>query len=304
MVDNGSTDGSVEFVKSNFPLVKIVENRVNLGFAAGNNVGIRYSSGDYVILLNTDTRVSPNFIEELVNCARMDPEIGSVGCKLLPENKSVKHGPMFTKNGYIVPLLTGGILLKDRLEMLFNTDGYCLSNCAAAALYRKSALEVTEGFDPGFQFDYEDNDLGFRLWVAGYKNYYTTKTNVVHIGGASLGSILSKDRYIRITRNMLFTYIKNYEARNVVTRFLLLLWILIPFHHMAKILFHELRSFGNNSPQQAPGLSRQAYFSLFEAYLQFIRGLRHATRQRAKVQASRKVSDSSIFLLTRRSWII
>jgi len=241
----------------------------------------------------------------LVRCASTDPEIGSVGCTLLEESGvRARYGPMFTNNGFIVPLFAGGIILPNRLEKLFNTDGYCMANCAAAVIYRKDALEVTEGFDADFGFDWEDYDLGFRFLLAGFKNFYTTKTSVVHIGGASLGNCFSKDRYIRIIRNMLFTYIKNYEPQNVATRFLFLFWVLVPFRHMVTVLFHELRRLKNDSPQQAALLSRQAYLSLFEIYIQFIRGLRNAIRKRAKVQTRRRVSDSRIFLLTRRYWIV
>lgn len=80
LVDNGSDDGSVEYVKRNFPFVRIVENAMSLGFAGGNNGGLESAGGDYLVVLNNDTRVSPNFIEALVNCASSDPEIGSVGC--------------------------------------------------------------------------------------------------------------------------------------------------------------------------------------------------------------------------------
>ena len=304
LIDNASTDGSVEYVRQNFPSVKIIENRVNLGFAAGNNVGIKSASGDYVILLNTDTRVPPDFIEELVKCASMDPEIGSVGCRLLQEADVIKYGPMFTNNGFIIPMFMGNNLLPKRIDELYDGGGYCIANCAAAVLYRKSDLEVTGSFDSDYQFDWEDHDLGFRLALAGYKNLYTTATSVHHIGGASIGSAFSKDRYIRIIRNMLFTYIKNYEPQNVATRFLFLFWVLVPFRHMVTVLFHELRRLKNDSPQQAALLSRQAYLSLFEIYIQFIRGLRNAIRKRAKVQTRRRVSDSRIFLLTRRYWIV
>ena len=76
LVDNGSTDGSVEFVKENFPSVEVVENHRNLGFAEGMNVGIKTATGDYVIALNNDTRVAPNFIEVLLGHASRDPSIG------------------------------------------------------------------------------------------------------------------------------------------------------------------------------------------------------------------------------------
>ena len=123
-VDNASSDGSVEYVKNNFPSVKIMENQENFGYAEGMNVGMRSAAGTYVILLNIDTRVPLDFIEVLVNCASQDPQIGSVGCKLFQEEGLIKYGPMFTNNGIFVPIFMGHNLLLNRIEHLYNTEAY------------------------------------------------------------------------------------------------------------------------------------------------------------------------------------
>ena len=304
LVDNGSTDGSVEYLKNNFPSVKIIENQENLGFAEGMNVGMRSASGAYVILLNIDARVPSDFIEALVERASGDPLIGSVGCRLIQEEGLIKYGPMFTNSGILVPMFMGQNLLMNRIEELFSMDGYCLSNCAAAVLCRKSALEFTGGFDPDFQFDWEDHDLSFRLWLAGYKNLYTTRTSLFHIGGGSLGKGLSKERYVRIIRNMLFTYFKNYEAHNLATRFLFFMFAVLPFRHTISIMAYELKRLREGSSKKEKYLSRQVYLALPQAYLQFLRGLRTVMRKRIMIQRTRKVSDSVIFSFTERKWIV
>lgn len=112
LVDNGSTDGSVEYVKRNFPFVRIVENAMNLGFAEGNNVGLESADGDYLVVLNNDTRVSPNFIETLVNCASSDPEVGSVGCRIIQEDGSFRYGPCYANMAFLVPLFMGTKFLR------------------------------------------------------------------------------------------------------------------------------------------------------------------------------------------------
>lgn len=71
-VDNGSTDGSIEYVRQNFPMVSIIKNDGNLGFSTGNNIGFKYAKGRYIITLNNDTKVQSNFIEELVRIAESD----------------------------------------------------------------------------------------------------------------------------------------------------------------------------------------------------------------------------------------
>jgi GT2 family glycosyltransferase len=182
-------------------------------------------------------------------------------------------------------------------------EGYCITNCAAAVLYNRHALEVAGAFDSEFWSDWEDHDLGFRLCVAGYRNVYTTKTHVLHVGGGSFGPRLSKDRHVRIMTNMLMTYFKNYETRNLLTR-LFLFWVILSIRHLLSIIVNELQGLGIKSPSGSTLVSREAYLSLPEAYIEFIGSLPIAMRKRLKVQAQRNVPDSLIFSLTRRNWII
>lgn len=179
-----------------------------------------------------------------------------------------------------------------------------MANSGAAVLYRKSAIDAIGGFDGDFWSDWEDHDLGYRLWLAGYKNFYTTGTNVVHVGGGSFGHEVSKERYTRIIRNIMLTYLKNYEPRNVVTRFFVLFFLVIPLGHMLSIVLHELARFSKGLSGELGAVSRTAYLSLPEAYFCFLRGLRTAMRRRATVQAQRTVSDRAIFSTTERRYVI
>src|SRR5208283_4394577 len=103
VVDNASTDASVEYVRSRFASVRVIENKRNLGFAAGNNVGIKSSRGRFIVVLNNDTRVSRDFLKSLVEVALANDSIGSVGCGIVQEDLTVKYGPVFlTRSGVIV----------------------------------------------------------------------------------------------------------------------------------------------------------------------------------------------------------
>jgi len=304
VVDNASVDGSVEYVRTNFPSVKIIENKGNLGFAEGNNAGIAASVGDYIIILNNDTRVPSNFTQTLVECASASPQAGSIGCRIVQEDGTLGYGPLSTNNGFLVPMFMGSNFLPNRIASTFNVEGYCMTNCATAVLYKRQALEITGVFDTDFWADWEDHDLGFRLWLSGYKNFYTTRTHVVHVGGGSFGREISKDRHERIIRNMLLTYLKNYDSRNLATRFFFLLCVMLPLRHFVSIIVYELTRFRSKSRQGAALMSREAYLALPLAYLAFIRGLPATMRKRGKVQAQRKVPDSVIFSQTERKWII
>ena len=86
MVDNASTDGSADMVKNEFPSVRVIRNKQNIGFSAGNNVGIRKASGDYVLLLNSDTEVGPGTMQAMLLFMQSRPDAGAATCRLgLPD---------------------------------------------------------------------------------------------------------------------------------------------------------------------------------------------------------------------------
>src|SRR3989338_3853888 len=83
LVDNGSTDGSVDYVRKNFPKARVIENKKNLGFTIGNNIGIEKSKGRYVFILNNDTKLDKSCLKELVNVMDSNKKIGMVSAKML-----------------------------------------------------------------------------------------------------------------------------------------------------------------------------------------------------------------------------
>ena len=89
--DNGSTDGSIDFIRKNFPQVRILENGTNLRFAKGNNVAIRASQGEYVLILNPDTIIHEGTLDKIVKFADQHPKAGAFGCKVLNVDGSVQE---------------------------------------------------------------------------------------------------------------------------------------------------------------------------------------------------------------------
>ena len=119
LVDNGSTDGSIEFAEKLFGIssrLRVVSFNKNYGFSKGNNLAIKMcTKSDYVIILNNDTEVEKNFIKELVNAAENDESIGSVGCKILTPGKKIWFSQKFTNHGLIVPYFLQ-TLIEKRIE--------------------------------------------------------------------------------------------------------------------------------------------------------------------------------------------
>lgn len=295
VVDNGSTDGSAEYVTSNFPSVRVIENGRNLGFAAGNNVGMKASHGRYVVLLNNDTRVSKDLLESLVHVAQADGRIGSVGCGIVQEDRSVKYGPVFlTRSGVILGI--GEVIQPQNNK---NHLIECLANCGCAVLYSKSALDHVGLFDEDFWSDWEDHDLGYRLALAGYRNVFIPVSNVLHKGGGGFGSPYSLQRTIRVTRNSLATYFKNFEAKNILLKFLPIFLLIIPLKGALNPVLYEFSILGFRfSRRKVDGgeirTLRRSYGGWVRGYVAFLRIMPFLARKRSEVQGTRKTADSRI----------
>lgn len=304
VIDNGSADDSCKFVSSNYPRVKVIRFEKNVGFAVAYNTAVKAVETDYVVLLNNDTIVDVDFIEELVETAESDGHVGSVGCRIVQLEGSRRYGPVFfTGNGlFIGPLFFGSAIDKDVVYSIYETATECIANSAAAVLYRKSLIGVIGLFDSDFWSDWEDHDLGFRICMAGYRNLYTPRTKVLHKGGASYGVVDSRRRVVRTTRNMLFTYVKNYEARNIVLRLFPLLFGILPYRELVVILENEFSLLLGRDPVTRRKL-RATYMASAASYWQFILGIRRVMEKRQVVQWLRRASDEDIIRRTSKRLI-
>lgn len=268
-IDNNSTDGSAEIAQQLFrtePRFTLIRNRRNLGFSVGNNIGFKRSNAKYVIILNHDTEVREDFIETMTQAAESDEKIGSVGCKTIQSDGRILYGPKYMSFGFIVHALD---------KQTYDRFTVNLANCGCASLFRKATLDKMGGFDPYLWTDWEDHDLGYRINSAGFKCVYTPKTTVLHLGGGSyLG--MSEQREIRIVRNKLFTYVKNYETANMLTRFPLVLI-------MEMLLKTKNRQGG----------------LFLKGMIQFFSNIAPIIGERKQIQKHRLTSDTQIFISCR-----
>jgi len=207
IVDNGSKDGSVEFLKENYPEVKLITFEVNTGFAPAVNAGIRKATGTYIALLNNDTIVEPEWVQELVKALDEHPEIGSAGCKMLAyEDKTILDG---VGDGYRRGGLPGRIGHRERDEGRFDTPRYILGACGGAAIYRRELFDDIGLFDDDYFAYLEDVDLGLRAQSAGYKCLYVPTSIVYHLGCGTTGSGYSPLVVKLSAQNNFNTIVKN-----------------------------------------------------------------------------------------------
>ena len=186
LVDNGSTDGSIAFVKGRFPAVRVIENGANLHFCKGHNIGIRSTEGEYVLALNTDVVLEKDFVSEMVKAASIDGRIGSVSGKILRTGGGrIDTTGLFlgrsrkpVERGYGEP---------DRGQ--YETAGYVFGAGGVSPLYRRAMLEDIaidgEYFDETYDSYYEDMDLAWRAHIRGWKAYYTPRAVAYHMRGGS-----------------------------------------------------------------------------------------------------------------------
>ena len=198
VVDNGSTDGTGELVRRDFPAVRLVASERNLGFAGGNNLGIRAARGEILILLNDDTEVPPEWLGRLAAPFAHDPRIGAAGCKLLyPDGKTIQHaGGILLANANTSHIGYGE---EDRGQ--WDSPGERAYVTGAALALRRAALVQVGLLDPAFfPIYFEEVDIQTRLARAGWKIWYEPSAWLIHFESQSQG-VASARFVFRYTRN-------------------------------------------------------------------------------------------------------
>jgi len=286
LIDNGSTDGSVKYIKENFSgFVELIENKTNLGFAEGNNIGIENSAGKYVLLLNNDTKADPLWIEELTKVAESDDKIGMCASKVLfLDNPRIidNVGHLIYKDG----LNRGrGRLEYDQGQYDSIEEVFFPSGCAA--LYRKKMLNGIGGFDKDFFAYGDDTDIGIRGRLAGWKCMYAPKAVIYHKYSGST-SPYALFKAFHAERNRLWIAIKYFPVHVLLCN---------PYYTVLRTLF---QFYGALTGKGATGKFREQFsawelFStLLKAYSSALEGLPRMWKKRRNLAELRRVSSSEI----------
>jgi GT2 family glycosyltransferase len=214
LVDNGSTDGSVDYIKRKFPSVKIVRCKENLGFAKANNIGIKEAKGDLIATLNNDTEVVPNWIYELVKVINSGEKVGMCSSKIL----FMKNPTMINSTG--INVSRSGACW-DRGMSEYDIGQYqsvenVFGPCGCAAMYKREMLEEIGLFDEDFYAYAEDVDLAFRGRLAGWECLYVPKAVVYHLHGGTAGYNSDYTVYYG-DRNIIWNAFKNFPKWILIT---------------------------------------------------------------------------------------
>lgn len=212
VVDNGSTDGSKEMVRQEFPDVKIIENDSNLGLGRASNQGIEASTGRYVLLLNNDTIVNGPSLDALVRFLDANPQTAAVAGKLLNPDGSVQA----CYNNF--PSLKEEFLIATKLGRRFRLGYPSILDAveikevswmsSACLLVRREALDEVGLLDEDYFVYGDEADLQYRLHKAGWKAHFLTQATIIHYGGVSTDR---RQGRFRVYRGKMLFFKKNYS---------------------------------------------------------------------------------------------
>lgn len=230
VVDNASSDGSVESLASRFPDVRFIENRENVGFGPANNQAAEISRGEYLFFLNSDTELLEDSLAVLRAYLARRPRVGAVGCRLVsPDGAQQASAANFPDLARIIAgreVVAGALrrywpALADRLTFFLPPEdlraarrvGWCVG---AALAVKKEAFESVGGFDPRIFLYAEEMDLSLAMTRAGWEIHFTPETTIVHAEAASSGRVLNPVRLARIAAGHRYVYLKHHGRWGLV----------------------------------------------------------------------------------------
>jgi len=282
IVDNGSTDGSLDNLEDGWPALKFHIQRMgkNTGYAVANNSGARLAQGRWLALLNTDAFPDPKWLENLLLGAQQNPQYSFFASRQYQDHAPQRldgcgdalHFSGFAwRRGYNYPADEFGL---EPVEVF--------SACGAAALYDRAAFQSVGGFDEDFFAYHEDVDLGFRLRLRGYRCLYNSQACVNHMGSASQGE-RSDFVFYYGHRNVIWSFVQNMPMG--------LFWKYLPAHLMANLYYlayFTLRGRGK---------------ALWRAKFDALRGLKRALQKRKMIQKNVVVSNRDLTKVLEGSWL-
>ena len=291
VVDNGSQDGSVEMLETRFPAVRLIANRENRGFCAGNNQGIAAARGRCIALLNNDAEADPAWLAELLRAFDQGGDVGMAASKILvwEDRQTIdKAGHLIYPDGQNRGRGTGET---DRGQYNRQEETAWPDGCAA--MYSKAMLDRIGGFDEDFFAYADDAELGLRARIAGWRCLYMPKAVVYHHHGSTLGRF-APERLVLIERNRIWLAAKLFP------------WRLLALNPIYSFLRVAAGAYAATAGGGEVGLFRekQGFWMLvrcfFRANFAALAGLPRMLRKRRDVAKIRRLSASEVCAVLQR----
>ena len=284
LVDNNSTDETVEFVTKKYPSIILIKLDSNKGFAEPNNMGAKIAKGEYLLFLNNDTIVTPNFISEMVNTIERDKKIAICQSLLLKSDDTIDSSGDFI----------------DELGVCYNSKSLIheireiSSARGASMLIQKIIFDTLGGFDEKFFATFEDVDLGWRSWISGYKTVLVPKSIVHHMGGQTV-NIFRNEIAFHGFKNQLAMKITNFENKLILK---------VLFQFFLKYGIRELKIWfdykKNGTTKITPTKYEDKYAAkpnfkiILKSIIWILKNFSYLRKKHNKVNQNRKISTKSL----------
>jgi GT2 family glycosyltransferase len=282
VLDNGAEDPIPEEFYSRFPSVQFIKSENNIGFAAGNNLLLRKIAGcEWIAFVNPDAFLQPDWLSKMLSAAIAHHEYSFFASRLAQAANTEKldgDGDTMHICGLAWREGNGNAITHDAIE-----PREVFSPCAAAALYRRDALEAVGGFDEDFFCYFEDVDLGFRLRLAGHRCLLVPDAVAYHVSSATTGGRHGDFAVYHGHRNLVWTYVKNMPG--------VLFWVLFPLHialNLVTIIWFSLRGQGA---------------VILKAKWDALCGISRMWKKRRKIQKHRTASIGEIWQVLDKSFL-
>jgi len=291
VVDNGSSDSSLDILRSDFPWARVIALKENTGFAGGNNIGFAASSAEYVATLNNDTIVDRSWLQALYETAKTDASVGMVASKIYlgrEGNEIDSAGMLLYPDGMTRQRGHGE---EDKGQ--FDSVKEVLFPSACAALYRHEMLRQTGYFDEDFFSYCEDADLGLRGRLAGWKAVLAPKATVRHLYSQTSGSY-SEFKAFHVERNHFWVLL-----RDLPLSYIMLFPFYTAWRYIIQVygLLSGRGSVARFAEKAGPG---QMLGIVFRAYWAAVKGLPHTLGKRRRTWKAKRIGNKEYINVLRR----
>ena len=284
IVDNNSTDNSIDFLTNNYPSVIILKLDSNKGFAEPNNAAAKIAKGDCLLFLNNDTVVTPNFISEMIEVIKSNKKIAICQSLLLKSDSSIDSSGDFIDE---LGVCFNSKSTATKIQKIFSARG-------ASMLIEKKIFDLIGGFDEKFFATFEDVDLGWRSWILGYSSVIVPKSIVYHVGGQTV-NVFKNEIAFHGFKNQLAMKITNFESRLILKK--LIQFFLKYGFRESKIWFdYKINGETKITPTKYESnfAAKPNFKIIFKSICWILKNFHYLRNKHIQVNKNRKISTESL----------
>ncbi len=284
IVDNNSTDNTIEFVTKDYPSIIIIKLDSNKGFAEPNNIAAKIAKGNFLLFLNNDTIVTTNFISEMIKVIENDKKIAICQSLLLKSDDTIDSSGDFIDD---LGVCYNSKSIQHEVQEISSARG-------ASMLIQKNIFDELDGFDEIFFATFEDVDLGWRSWILDYKTVLVPQSIVYHIGGQTV-NIFKNEIAFHGFKNQLSMKITNFESK-LIFRILFQFFLKYGIRELKIWFDYKINGMTNITPTKYEDkcADKPNFKIILKSIIWILRNFSYLRKKHNKVNQNRKISTKSL----------